>query len=381
MALERSRRMTSRMAEPRRAATRFRQGLAFDTPTGKVSLDKPTATPSPTSILTEVTEGRGRQSLMNKLDQGRAAGQPDARHSRGSNSVKLGVVGRDNPNCSCSLVTGQRDPWLRSVSRIPSARHRRQSRWSSRALRVISVRWSRWLWHPHADRSRRTARDPRFERRRQDDAVQYASPATSCRPAAASASSARTSPSLPPHERIRRGTAAHLPDLAALQGAERHRFDLPRLPRRLAAALLADPARRQRRRRDAGAAELLVDAVHLRDVAERDILVANALATASSASSRSRWRCRVRRASSCSTSRPPACRRPSGATSSPSSPRVPKPTSATSSSSTIMDVALRVAESVTMMHNGRIFKEGKPEPRSRSDPAGPGPLSRRGRHG
>ena len=26
-----------------------------------------------------------------------------------------------------------------------------------------------------------------------------------------------------------------------------------------------------------------------------------------------------------------------------------------------MDVALRVAESVTMMHNGRIFKEGEPE--------------------
>ncbi|MEM6945847.1 MAG: ATP-binding cassette domain-containing protein, partial [Pseudomonadota bacterium] len=25
-----------------------------------------------------------------------------------------------------------------------------------------------------------------------------------------------------------------------------------------------------------------------------------------------------------------------------------------------MDVALRVAESVTMMHNGRVFKEGKP---------------------
>ena len=25
-----------------------------------------------------------------------------------------------------------------------------------------------------------------------------------------------------------------------------------------------------------------------------------------------------------------------------------------------MDVALRVSESVTMMHNGRIFKEGKP---------------------
>ncbi|MEO0672459.1 MAG: ABC transporter ATP-binding protein, partial [Pseudomonadota bacterium] len=26
-----------------------------------------------------------------------------------------------------------------------------------------------------------------------------------------------------------------------------------------------------------------------------------------------------------------------------------------------MDVALRVAETVTMMHNGRIFKEGLPE--------------------
>ncbi|MET0650868.1 MAG: ABC transporter ATP-binding protein, partial [Hyphomicrobiaceae bacterium] len=26
-----------------------------------------------------------------------------------------------------------------------------------------------------------------------------------------------------------------------------------------------------------------------------------------------------------------------------------------------MDVALRVAESVTMLHNGRVFKEGTPE--------------------
>ena len=26
-----------------------------------------------------------------------------------------------------------------------------------------------------------------------------------------------------------------------------------------------------------------------------------------------------------------------------------------------MDVALRVSESVTMMHNGRIFKDGTPE--------------------
>jgi branched-chain amino acid transport system ATP-binding protein len=33
-----------------------------------------------------------------------------------------------------------------------------------------------------------------------------------------------------------------------------------------------------------------------------------------------------------------------------------------------MDVALRVVESVTMMHNGRIFKEGSPQPRSRPIP-------------
>jgi energy-coupling factor transporter ATP-binding protein EcfA2 len=33
-----------------------------------------------------------------------------------------------------------------------------------------------------------------------------------------------------------------------------------------------------------------------------------------------------------------------------------------------MDVALRVAESVTMMHNGRVFKEGTPARRSRTTP-------------
>ena len=40
-----------------------------------------------------------------------------------------------------------------------------------------------------------------------------------------------------------------------------------------------------------------------------------------------------------------------------------------------MDVALRVVESVTMMHNGRIFKEGRPE-EIETDPGGPGALSR-----
>ena len=47
-----------------------------------------------------------------------------------------------------------------------------------------------------------------------------------------------------------------------------------------------------------------------------------------------------------------------------------------------MDVALRVVESVTMMHNGRIFKEGRPE-EIESDPEvqelylGGGPMAER----
>ena len=46
-----------------------------------------------------------------------------------------------------------------------------------------------------------------------------------------------------------------------------------------------------------------------------------------------------------------------------------------------MDVALRVSESVTMMHNGQIFKEGKPC-RDRRRRGSPGAVSRRrGRSG
>ena len=41
-----------------------------------------------------------------------------------------------------------------------------------------------------------------------------------------------------------------------------------------------------------------------------------------------------------------------------------------------MDVALRVVESVTMMHNGRIFKEGPPQ-EIEVRPRGAGALSRR----
>ena len=45
-----------------------------------------------------------------------------------------------------------------------------------------------------------------------------------------------------------------------------------------------------------------------------------------------------------------------------------------------LDVALRVSEYVSMMHNGRVFKEGTPAgDRERS--RGPGDLSRRRRHG
>ena len=81
---------------------------------------------------------------------------------------------------------------------------------------------------------------------------------------------------------------------------------------------------------------------------------------ASSASSRSRWRWPARRASSCSTSRPPACRRRSARE------LIEILTSLPTHIGFIiiehdMDVALRVVESVTMLHNGRIFKEGRPE--------------------
>ena len=132
----------------------------------------------------------------------------------------------------------------------------------------------------------------------------------------------------PPYERIRRGLrrtyqiSALFPGLTvhdnvylACCGVSRGRFS-PFRPRRNDALVQS--------------ADDLIQAVHL--ARSRTASSPNS-PMASSASSRSRWRSPARRASSCSTNRRPACRRPSGPSSSTSCPRCP-PISATSSSST-----------------------------------------------
>ena len=160
----------------------------------------------------------------------------------------------------------------------------------------------------------------------------------------------------PPYERIRRGLAAHLSDFRAVSGAHRSRQRLSGLLRRFARTLFAIPAARQRRadafgrRSGPGGAS---------DARSRNGASPNS-PMASSASSRSRSRSPARRASSCSTNRPPACRRPSARE------LVEILTALPAHIGYIiiehdMDVALRVVESVTMMHNGRIFKEGPPQ--------------------
>ena len=80
----------------------------------------------------------------------------------------------------------------------------------------------------------------------------------------------------------------------------------------------------------------------------------------SSASWRSRWRSPERRGSSCSTSRRRGCRRPSAAELIEILSALPAHIGYIIIEHD-MDVALRVVESVTMMHNGRIFKEGTPQ--------------------
>ena len=132
----------------------------------------------------------------------------------------------------------------------------------------------------------------------------------------------------PPYERIRRGLrrtyqiSALFPGLSVLdnvylacRGVSRGRYSFLRPSRNDALV---------------HAAENLIQAVHLTPIKDR---LSRNSPMASSASSRSRWRWRARRDSSCSTSRRPDCRRPSGRNSSRSSPRC-RPTSATSSSNT-----------------------------------------------
>ena len=171
----------------------------------------------------------------------------------------------------------------------------------------------------HVRAGGRAPRRPRLERSRQDDSVQH--------------HHRRLLAVERHHPLLRRGhhplpdlrahpagPAAHLPDLAALRRPQRHRFDLPRLPRRVAPAVSRSsgraPTTPRSNRRPASCR-----AVTPRR-ASRDRWSPNS-ATASSASSRSRSPSPGRRASSSSTSRRPASRRTSAATWSTSSTSLP----------------------------------------------------------
>ena len=79
------------------AARRRWRGLDFDTPTGKVKLDKNRKAIAD-NYLTEVAEGRRRASLQ-QGHQGRARRQPDARACPEAEFLKLGRANRDNPDC------------------------------------------------------------------------------------------------------------------------------------------------------------------------------------------------------------------------------------------------------------------------------------------
>ena len=136
------------------------------------------------------------------------------------------------------------------------------------------------------------------------------SPATSRRPAARIRFFGEDMTDFPAYERIRRGLRRTYQISLLFGGLSVIDIDLSRLPRRLAAALLAAPAAPRRRDHGAGASDPARRAAR----GHRATRWSPSSATASSASSRSRWRSPARRASSCSTSRPPACRRPSGAT-------------------------------------------------------------------
>ena len=81
--------------------------------------------------------------------------------------------------------------------------------------------------------------------------------------------------------------------------------------------------------------------------------------TASSGSSRSAWRSPAPRASSCSTSRRRACRPASGASSSRCCARCRAHMGFVLIEHDL-DIALRVVDRVTVLHNGRLLKEGTP---------------------
>ena len=151
--------------------------------------------------------------------------------------------------------------------------------------------------------------------------------------------------------------AAHLPDLAALRRPQRDRLRLPRLPRRLAPALLASSGPRADDATMEQASRIVARGPPRGACRDR---WSPSSATASSASSRSRSRF-------------------AGA---PRFILFDEPAAGLSPHERRdlvdilnalpahigyiiiehdLDVALRVSERVTMMHNGRILKEGTPE--------------------
>ena len=113
----------------------------------------------------------------------------------------------------------------------------------------------------------------------------------------------------PPYERIRRGLRRTYQISALFPGLTVRRQRLSGLLRRFAQPLLADPAARQR---CAGASGRRSRPGGASDGGQATGASPNS-PTVSSASWKSRWRSQARRASSCSTNRLPACRRPSAA--------------------------------------------------------------------
>jgi branched-chain amino acid transport system ATP-binding protein len=165
----------------------------------------------------------------------------------------------------------------------------------------------------------------------------------------------------PPYERIRRGLRRTY-QISALFPGLTVRDNVIRLPRRFARTI--SPLRPGANDALMHATEALIQAVHLTPV--RDQLVAE-LAHGQQRQLETRAP-PAPRASSCSTNRPQGF--PHRAARTDRNPDVVAPISVTSSSSTTW-MSLRVVESVTMMHNGRVFARAcrtrsKPTPRSRT---------------
>ena len=113
--------------------------------------------------------------------------------------------------------------------------------------------------------------DPRLQRRRQDHAVQRHHRRLPADGRARPSSSAKTSPTLPPHERIRKGLAAHLPVLAAVSRPHGARQPVPRGARRRAAAASASAPRRAAPPLDASRRDDLLERVRLTHIADEPV--------------------------------------------------------------------------------------------------------------